>query len=951
MFKLVKTTQVEEYSGQALLYRDDVTGMEAFHVKNNSSELSCAFIFATPSENSRGTAHILEHTVLCGSGHYPVKDPFSQIYLSSTNTFLNAMTFCDKTMYPFSSPLKKDFDNIFDVYADAVFNPLLRKESFEQEGIRSFGNFDGVVFNEMKGALSTEDSVVESYCAKALFKGTPMEFESGGDPEFIPDLTYEEYLALYRKWYSPANCRLFLFGDLDATEYLKKLEERYFHDLSKWDNRKITVETKSYIEGTTGPVRDMAYTSAQNANSIVLTWLTARSDDVDEAFTVSVLVDILLGSQSSPLYRAITQSGLGDDLSPASGINAESPLIPFTVGFTGAAKDSEDRVESFILDTLKGFVENGLDEKAVKTSMKRQEFRTQEIIGDSFPFGLGVCLKAARTWMRGSDPADGIQECAKLKRLKQRLNNPHYFEDWIQKNLLDNPVRCLLTVKTDSDYQKKLESLFEEKYRRLHSDSSVDWKSLEESFNSFVNSADSLEKLALIPRLTRNDLPAYKNSFETVQIRKEPYRLYTLSQITRGIVYVQAAFNTVGLELEEKKLLPVLVRVLQMCGTEKKGWIEFCTSLRFLTGSFSIAFDSSRGYLKDPVSNIIIKTKMLEEDVEPALELIAELLVSPCFKQERIKAAITDIITDFESSFIDSGSSYASLHASSFLTASALESELFVGVSSYLYVKELKEKCKDDCGAISDSLYNLAKKIFTEKGLSIHLSCESSSMDKNLVLSGKFAEKLPAGKDVSVSDFYRNFKPENSVKKALLVSGAPAYNAMAVPMKNSEPEVMADCSLLGHIMGNGYLWNSVRGQFGAYGAECHMENQERLFLFSSYRDPMIENTYEEFEKCLSAGFSNLEKDYSIISIIGKELKPYAPWGKSIENFRRILFGISDELYLKRRNRILTVSVEQLQQSARKILESLEKGSCKVTVCGLEMKDKLPSGFITQDLGL
>ena len=313
-----------EYGGEACLYVHDVTGMEVFHIKNSDTERCCNFMFSTPSEDSKGVAHIIEHTVLCGSKRFPVKDPFSQVLLSSPNTFLNAITFTDKTMYPFASPLKKDFDILFDIYSDAVFAPLLRRESFLQEGIRAFdGKFDGVVFNEMCGARSTEDSVVQSCSTRDMFRGTPYEFDSGGDPINIVDLTYEEYLERYRKWYSPSNCRLFLYGDLDACEYLDKVEQRYLKGREKGE--KIIPKSADYLMKELKPMRIHENCPAGDARSVVLTWLTTEGDDTLEVLTVSTLVDILLGNPGAPLYKAITESDLGDDLNPLSGTDVDSP--------------------------------------------------------------------------------------------------------------------------------------------------------------------------------------------------------------------------------------------------------------------------------------------------------------------------------------------------------------------------------------------------------------------------------------------------------------------------------------------------------------------------------------------------------------------------------------------------------------------------------------------------
>lgn len=412
MFEKVKTVELKDYKSDGTLYRHNKTGMEVFHLKNNSTELTCCFMFATPSRDDMGVAHILEHTVLCGSEHYPVKDPFSQVLLSSPNTFLNAMTYTDKTVYPFASPLKKDFDILFGIYADAVFAPLLRRESFEQEGVRFFGkSFDGVVYNEMTGALSSSDDITQSYCMRDLFEGTPFMYESGGNPLYIADLTYEEYIERYKDWYSPSNCRLFLFGDLDPYEYMNKIEELYLTDekLKNFSGKKYSSAACHYKLKDKFNLRVTKPCPQKDCSSTVLTWLTKPAEDSLEVLTLTILVDILLGDPGAPLYKAVCDSGLGDDLNPLSGTDPDIPLMPFIVGFTGSGKHTQDEIENFLITTLKKIADNGLDSEQVEACVRRQEFRLHENVGSGEPYGITAALRCARTWLRDRNAEDALK--------------------------------------------------------------------------------------------------------------------------------------------------------------------------------------------------------------------------------------------------------------------------------------------------------------------------------------------------------------------------------------------------------------------------------------------------------------------------------------------------------------------------------------------------------------
>ena len=516
MFDLIRRTPLEDYNGEGLFYVHRETGMEVFHIKNTDAERTCSFIFATPSEDDKGVAHILEHTVLSGSERFPVKDPFIQVQKSSPNTFLNAVTFGDKTMYPFSSPLKKDFDNLFDLYADSVFAPLLRKNSFYQEGIRLFdGKPDGVVYNEMLGSRDNEDSILQMALNEVLFEGTPYQYDSGGNPLSIVTLSYEEYLARYKKWYSPTNCRLYLFGDLDTQEYLDKLEERYLKKAKRGE--KFIPSSEKYLQPQLKPSQKVVGCPSKEASSVVLGWLTTVSNDPLETLTLSIIVDILLGNPGAPLYRAIVESDLGEDLNPISGTSPDCPVLPFTVGFTGAKPGKEKEIEAFLLDTLTKLVKNGLPKKDVAAIVKRNEYKLQEIPESSVPFGLNTCIKASRTWLRGKTPEEGIRDIERLNRFKKLMESGHYLEDWIQKNLLDNPRRVLLSTVYDPDYQKTSNEELERKVSQMPIPSQQE----KEAFETFINTPDAQRLLPPFAILPGQMFLLYQRVLSTSSIKRK----------------------------------------------------------------------------------------------------------------------------------------------------------------------------------------------------------------------------------------------------------------------------------------------------------------------------------------------------------------------------------------------------------------------------------------------
>lgn len=963
MFDLVRRTPLVEYNGEGLFYVHEGTGMEVFHIRTSSGayggsqsgvnhEMVANFMFSTPSQDDKGVAHILEHTVLCGSKRFPVKDPFSLVLQSSPNTFLNAVTFCDKTMFPLASPLKKDFDNLFDIYADAVFAPLLRLESFLQEGIRCFdGKFDGVVFNEMCGARSTEDSMVQTYSTKFLYEGTPCQYDSGGDPLCIADLGYDEYRERYAKWYSPSNCRLFLFGDFDVREYLDKLEYRYLSKAPR--GRKLIPKSEYYEQKHIKPFRKRVGCAVKDASSVVLTWLTTPSSDPLEILTVSVLVDVLLGNPGAPLYKAIVESGLGEDLNPMCGTDPDSPMLTFTIGFSKALKGREDEIEAFLLSTIERLARDGLPRDAVAGAIKRQEFKLQEIPGDGLPFGVSTSLKAARSWLRGGSPEEGVRDSKRLEDFKSRMANGHYLEDWMLCNLVENPRRCLLTVEEDLSYEESFKAALDEKIAKLKGLGLLPGPEDRAGYEAFVGTPDSPEALSTIGRISREDLPLDipESKAQTFKVT-EGAKLYVLPLFTRSIVYISMGFDVRGLGLEEKRLLPLLVRFLNMCGTKRRSYSQLGTDIKLNTGGFAINTTAGRDVKGRPVSLVIIKAKTLRGDLAKALDIIGDILLEADFSDtSRVKAALTDLLTDFESGYTYSGNSYAVLNATSTFSTSALESELSVGTSCWMYMRSIKERLEDSNESdafgktLSDRLANLCCKVFVQRGLKFHIGCEEPVEEcRQLVL--KHIDRYPIGKFVRMSDYYR----ENALDMALYtarhrvfqVSSGPAFNALVTKFVRRTDKDLAAAMLLAWTMESGCLWDGVRGRGGAYGVESHVDDMEDLLVFSSYRDPCVDGTFEEFEKALGCGFDLKDVEYGIVSMVGREIKPPTPQMKCAQSFRRIVYGLTPALHRRRRKLLLGLTAKDLEALADRILCEMhtKASSVRVTVCGEDMVDDL-----------
>lgn len=613
-FEIVEARPLKDWNGTGFLIRHKRTGMDVFLLRCPDRELFCGYLFRTPSSSSDGAAHILEHTVLSGSRKFPLRDPFNAVCKGSAASFINAMTFSGSTFYPFASVVEKDFSNIFKVYTDAVFDPLLRKESFLLEGVRQEGEaFDGVVFNEMKGAYSDIGSILSFLCRSALFKGTELEFESGGLALEIPGLTYERYLEAYRRWYHPSNCLLFLYGNLDAGRYLEYLDENYLRHRAPAEPQPpypaaIPLSAPFALE-VPGPDSEKA--------QVVVSWATGSEADPLELETLSVLVDILLGDPGSPLHRAITESPLGDDLNEESGMEGGMGLMPFTVGFSGARREDARKIEAFILDTLGGICAKGLDPRLVEASLKGEEFDLRESARKEIPLGFLAAQRAMRGRLSGRSIFDSVETSRPLELLRARLReDPRFFEHWIEKNLIGNPRRLLLTVYPDPDYEARLQKALSSK---LRPQTPAETAALRSALERFQKAPEPEFPLSL----GREDLGGALPPLFCARTVAAGREVLAQSFPSNGICYYALGFDASDLSEDEMLLLPLLLRLVWMTDVGEMDYTEAGVRLRELTGGAYAEPLSSMARGGAFVSSAVVMAKTLREDSLQALPYLA----------------------------------------------------------------------------------------------------------------------------------------------------------------------------------------------------------------------------------------------------------------------------------------------------------------------------------------
>ncbi|MBO8436517.1 MAG: insulinase family protein [Spirochaetes bacterium] len=924
-FVVRKISSLQDYRAEGILLEHERTCFPVFYVDSYDNEKFFSYTAYTPSENSKGIPHIIEHTVLSGSRKYPVKDPFMILVRNSCNTFLNALTGVDRTYFPGASTVEKDFRNLFSVYSDAVFSPLLREETFMQEGIRisSSGglHFEGVVFSEMLGEMAEHEYVLSSASTKPLFGVSPYRFESGGDAREICKLTYEEYLAFYKKHYVPANLSLFLYGNMEIEPLLKLLDDEY---LSKREAG-AKVERIGLAERWSEPRSYEAVSSAEEGDagaSVMLSWLLGDNAKPGESTLLSLIVDILLGSPGCPLYKAIAESDLGKDLSTESGMSSSYRELVFSAGFSGSDPDDAKKIESFILSTLEEIARRGLDRKAIEAAIRRMEFSLKEIPG-GIPQGMRLFFQAEKGLTFGIDPALFLAPSSIIGSIRSAWrDNPRFFEDWIMENLVSNPHRLLTVVRKDSEEGNVIEEAIAKVLEERKGEYSAE---KELSFNRFQTTPDSQEAIAQIPRLARTDLPY---SFDRIS-HTYVDGVVAAPMASGGIVYTDLVFDISDFSYRELDAANVLSRLYSMCNLPEMSYSDFSTELRFVSGGYAFYVES--GSTSDGKEKVffVCRLKSLPDLQWEGLNLFMKLLFEGVLDDEaRIKAALVDISTDFASSIVQNGHTYASALAASALSPSLYIGERLSGVTCWYTISRM---LNDSLKTIGSELIAVRDKMLCRERMMIHVTADSDLMENSISVAASFKSRFASGGGVGKAV---HAVPQLSRFQARTLSSSVSFTALSGRAPGFADSLSSKERIFLSIISQTAIWSAIREKGGAYGAGAYLDNCERNFIFYSYRDPRLDETIRDFLDASSdAGITAERLEDAVIGVLARDLKPMAPAVRSLVDIRRMLYRISDSDRERIRKEILSLSIPDVEEGGRKLKDALDKNEWHVAFIG------------------
>jgi len=937
-FTLEWEKDVTECKSRIRFWRHEKTGAELLSCANEDENKVFGVSFRTPPQDSTGLPHILEHSVLCGSEKYPVKEPFVELLKGSLQTFLNAFTYPDKTCYPVASANTRDFRNLTDVYLDAAFFPRIPEEVFQQEGWHLEPGedggfiFKGVVYNEMKGVFSSPEAVLSRYSLHALFPDTVYGLESGGDPEVIPELTYEDFIRFHKTCYHPTNARFFFWGDDDEDERLAQVGsvlERFSR--GEVAPRIALQERKGQPKTLTIP---FVAGEDETKGMAACNWLLADAHNVTLTLAFRMLDHILLGMPASPLRRALIESGLGEDIT-GGGLEDELLQSSYSVGLRGVLPENAHKVEALILDTLKTLADSGIEKKYVDAAVNSVEFALREKNSGRFPVGLVVMLQSLTTWLHDGDPVAPLRYEEPLGVIKQKLaSGEPYFETLIRSYFLENSHRATIILTPDFSLGEiktaEEEARVAEKLNAMPESERAQIPARAEKLQALQEAPDDPADLARIPCLAVADLPREEKPIPGETISCADGLSVSFHDLpTSGVSYADAFFSLDRVPGRLFPLLPLMGRALTEMGTARRDFVDLNMAIASKTGGLDAGpyFHTARAD-RSPLPHMVVSGKVTPDTIPDLFSLMEEIITEPDFGQrERFLRMVLEEKARLEHSLVPAGHTFVSTRLRAAQSATGMMEEITGGIASLFFLRDLAERAANDWDSVRADLDELRRAIFLRSGLAWNITAENAQKDELLAGAAKLASVLPATGPASVSN-------------GIVPARAPAREALLLPAQVNYVGCGGNLYDAGYVyhgsihvilkqLRTGWLWEKVRVQGGAYGAFCSFDRMAGAFVLASYRDPNVRGTLDIFARTVdhlaSASISRRELDSAIIGAMGEVDAYMLPDAKGSAAYARALAGDTPELRQKMREEILATTEDHFRAFAGHLAKAVENG--------------------------
>ncbi len=928
-FELIREEEIPELRANARLFRHVKSGAELLCLENDDENKVFGITFRTPVSDSTGVPHIMEHSVLCGSRKYPVKEPFIQLSKGSLKTFLNAFTYPDKTCYPVASQNVQDLYNLMDVYLDAVFHPLIPEETLEQEGwhyeLEKADDplrYKGVVFNEMKGVYSTPDGVLYDTIQQSLFPDNTYAFDSGGDPSHIPDLTYAQFKGFHETFYHPSNARIYFYGDDHSDERLRRVDE-YLRD---YDRREVDSEVKlqprfDAPREVTRPYPVGEDTDTGKKSIATVCWMLDEIADTEEMLALEILDHTLMGSLASPLRKALIDSGLGEEVA-GGGLGTSLRQAIFAAGLKGIAPDAGDRVETVVVDTLTRLVKEGIDPAMIEASLNTIEFSLRENNTGQFPRGLSLMLASLSTWLHDGDPLAPLRYEAPLASVKARYRaGERLFEGLIERYLLNNPHRVRVVVHPDQDMTRRAEEVEAARLAQVQAGlTEADRAALVEATHELQRlqeAPDAPEALATIPSLQLSDLERTNKTIPIEVLRLADTDVLYHDFFTNGIVYLDLGMDMHALPQRLLPYVPLFGRALLEMGTQTENYVRLAQRIGSKTGGIWRQFWSTMPKQSEQgAARLFLRGKSTVGQVGDLLRLLRDILLTANFdNRERFRQMVLESKARQESGIIHNGSGVVMTRLAAHFNEADWLDEQLGGLTNLFFVRQLIGQVESDWPSVLASLEEIRQTLVNRGGMIANVTLDAENWATVQPQLEAFLGNLPM-KPAARAEWRPEAAP---APEGLVIPGQVNYVGKAANIYAAGYRYHGSVAVINRYLRTMFLWDRVRVQGGAYGAHNGFSRRTGVYSFASYRDPNLLKTLRNYDetatylRTLDLDSSELEK--TIIGAIGDMDTYRLPDAKGWVAMDRYLAGDSDEELQQIREEILGTTAQDFHRFA------------------------------------
>ena len=940
-FTLLRDQNIPEINTRARIWRHDRTGAELISMENDDENKVFGITFATPTSDSTGLPHILEHSVLCGSRKYPVKDPFVQLAKGSLNTFLNAFTFPDKTCYPIASQNLQDFYNLIDVYLDAVFYPRITPEILQQEGWHyeleaadAPLNYKGVVFNEMKGAYSSPDNLLGRHSERSLFPDTIYGNDSGGDPREIPNLTYEAFRRFHETYYHPSNAHIWFYGDDDPDERLRLIDAF----ISAFEAAPVRAEMPLQPRFDAPRSLRVPFDPGDELKGMVtVNWLLAENNSPETTLALSILGYILVGTPASPLRKALIDSGLGEDLT-GGGLDDQIREMYFSTGLKGINPADSDKVETLIMDTLAALVRDGIEADMVEAALNTVEFRLREFNTGGFPRGLAMMVSALSTWLYGADPLAPLAFEAPLAAIKARLaGGERYFEDLIARFLLDNPHRTTVLLEPEPGLGERLEAEERARLDAVRATMSADGLARiaedTEQLRLMQETPDTPEALATIPMLRLEDLDRTNKLIPLAEVEAGGAPVLYHDLFTNGIAYVDVGMNLRALPQEYLPYVSLFSRALLEMGTATEDYVTLSKRIGRKTGGIRpSSFTSTVVGRPETAAWLFLRGKGTMSQTADLLDILRDVLLTAKFDdRERFRQMLLEEKAGEESGLVPAGHRVVHSRLRAQFTEADWAAEQMGGISYLFFLRELADRVEQDWPSVVETLEAMRRHLLNRTTMLCNVTLDGDNWARFQPQLTAFMASLPAGSgDLAV------WTPENgAANEGLTIPAQVNYVAKGANLYDLGYTLHGSALVITSYLGTSYLWEKVRVQGGAYGGFAVFDRHSGVFDFLSYRDPNLLGTLDNYDGTArflrELDLSQDELTKGIIGTIGSMDAYQLPDAKGYTSMVRRLTGVTDDDRQRIRDEVLGTTAAHFRQFGDVLAEVNRAG--RVVVLG------------------